>query len=218
MRTLSTTLTHRALPPERSTDSRPPLLIFLHGRGTDEEDLLGLAPMLDERLFLVSARAPFAYEYGGFTWYDITTTAVPDPPRFRESCDRLHQFLLDVRAGYPVDPARVFLFGFSMGCVMSLAMALTAPELIRGVSANSGYVPEGTHLALRWQELQSVEFFITHGTIDPVIPIALARRSQELFNASNAKFTYREYPAGHELTEEGLRETAQWLTGLIDGK
>ena len=218
MKTIPTTLTHRALPPERSTDSRHPLLIFLHGRGTDEEDLLGLAPKLDERLFLVSARAPFPYEYGGFTWYDISTTAVPDGIRFRESCDRLHQFILDVRAGYPVDPARVFLFGFSMGCVMSFAMALTAPELIRGVSANSGYVPEGTHLTFHWQELQSVEFFVTHGTFDPVIPISIARRSEELLKASNAKFTYREYPAGHELTDAGLRETAQWMTRLIDGR
>ena len=218
MRTISTTLRHRVLPPERTGGPPHPLLIFLHGRGADEEDLLGLGPALDERLFLVSARAPFAFEYGGFTWYDITTSAVPDSVRFRESCDRLHQFILDVRKGYPVDPARVFLFGFSMGCVMSFAMALTAPELVRGVSANSGYVPEGTHLALRWQELQSVEFFVTHGTADPVIPIAFARHSEELLKASNAKFTYREYTAGHELTDEGLRETAQWLTRLIDGK
>ena len=218
MQTISSTLFHRVLPPERSADRPHPLLILLHGRGADEEDLLGLAPVFDERLFLVSVRAPFPYEYGGFTWYDITSSAVPDPVRFRESCDRLHQFVLDVRAGYPVDPQRVFLFGFSMGCVMSFAMALSDPGLVRGVSANSGYVPEGTHLMLRWQELQSVEFFVTHGTFDTVLPISFARRSQELLRASNAIFTYREYPAGHELTEEGLRATAEWLRGLIGGK
>ena len=216
MKLISTTLVHQALPPERSGGSHPPLLIFLHGRGTDEEDLLGLAPMLDERLFIVSARAPFPFEYGGFTWYDITTSEVPDSTRFRESCDRLHQFLLDVRTGYPVDPARVILFGFSMGCVMSLAMALSSPDLVRGVSANSGYVPEGTHLKFRWQELQSVDFFVTHGIHDPVIPVALARRAEKLLKASNAALTYREYPAGHELTQEGLRETGDWITRLID--
>ncbi len=216
MKSISTTLVHRALPPERSGGSPPPLLVFLHGRGADEEDLLGLAPMLDERLFLVSAQAPFPFEYGGYTWYDITTSEVPDPVRFRESCDRLHQFLLDVRTGYAVDPARVFLFGFSMGCVMSYAMALTAPELVRGVSANSGYVPEGTHLNFRWLDLQQVEFFVTHGTQDPIIPVSLARRAEALLKASNATLTYREYPAGHELTEEGLRETGGWLKGLIE--
>ncbi len=216
MKTIPTTLTHRALPPERKSAALPPLLIFLHGRGADEEDLLGLAPTLDERLFLVSARAPFPFEYGGFTWYDAGATGTPEPVRFRESADRLHQFLLDVRAGYPVDPSHVFLFGFSMGCVMSFAMGLSAPGLVRGVSANSGYVPEGTHLVFRWQELQHVEFFVTHGTLDPVVPVALGRRSEKLLQGSNATFTYREYPAGHELTPEGLQETAVWLTRLID--
>jgi phospholipase/carboxylesterase len=216
MKTVTTSLIHRALPPERSRGSPPPLLIFLHGRGADEEDLLGLAPMLDERFFLVSARAPFPYEYGGFTWYDITTSEVPDPLRFRESCDRLHQFLSDVRTGYPVDPTRVFLFGFSMGCVMSYAMALTSPELVRGVSANSGYVPEGTHLQFRWQDLQSVSFFVTHGTHDPILPVALGRRAEELLKASAAHLIYREYPTGHEIAEEGLKETAEWLGKLID--
>lgn len=215
MKPIATTLIHRALPPERSGGSPPPLLIFLHGRGADEEDLLGLAPLLDERFFLVSARAPFRFEYGGYTWYDITTSAVPEPVRFRDSCNRLHQFLLDVRTGYPVDPARIFLFGFSMGCVMSYAMALTSPALVRGVSANSGYVPEGTHLQFRWQELASTEFFVTHGTQDPIIPVTFGRRAEQLLAASPARFTYREFPAGHELTDEAVRETAEWLRGLI---
>jgi phospholipase/carboxylesterase len=171
--------------------------------------------MLDERLFIVSARAPFPYEFGGFTWYGLGDGPVPENLSFRASCERLHQFILDVRTGYSVDPSRVFLFGFSMGCVMSYAMALTAPELVRGVSANSGYVPEGSHLTFRWQALQSVEFFVTHGIYDSILPIALGRRAEQLLKASNATVTYREYPADHQLTEEGLRETAEWMKRLI---
>ena len=56
----------------------------------------------------------------------------------------------------------------------------------------------------------------THGTFDPVIPVSFAHRSKELLTTAHARFTYREYPAGHELTDEGLRETAQWLTRMID--
>jgi phospholipase/carboxylesterase len=188
---------------------------LLHGRGADEEDLLGLAPMLDERLFIVSARAPFAFDFGGYTWYGLGNGTIPENRSFRESCDKLHQFILDVRTGYNVDLTRVFLFGFSMGSVMSYAMALTEPGLVRGVSANSGYIPEGSHLRFRWQELQSVEFFVTHGIHDSVLPVALGRRAEELLKASNAKFTYREYPADHQLTEEGMQETAEWLKRMI---
>jgi phospholipase/carboxylesterase len=171
--------------------------------------------MFDDRLFVVSAQAPFPFEYGGYTWYGLGNSVVPEDMSFRESCNRLHQFLLDVRTGYAVDPSRIFLFGFSMGCVMSYAMALTEPGLVRGVSANSGYVPEGSHLQFQWNALQSVSFFITHGTHDSVLPVALGRRAEQLFRSSNANFSYREYPADHQLTEEGLADVVEWMRPLI---
>jgi phospholipase/carboxylesterase len=209
-------LFHRVLPPE-STDGGPhPALIFLHGRGADEEDLLGLTSAFDDRLFVISARAPFTYEYGGYTWYDVGSIGEPDPVRFPESCSRLSQFIIDVKAQYPVDPDRVFLFGFSMGCVMSFAQALSHPGSVRGVSANSGYVPEGTALQLAWQGLAGTAFHITHGTFDPVIPISFARHARSLFEHSNAPFTYTEYPSEHTLAEECIQDTAAWLKGLID--
>lgn len=216
MKTISTTLFHRVLPPERPGPGPHPGLVLLHGRGADEEDLLGLASAFDERLFVISARAPFAYEFGGYTWYDVGQIGAPEPTMFRESCDRLSRFLDDIRAQYPLDPQKVVLFGFSMGCVMSFGLALSRPGIARGVSANSGYVPVGTHLELQWQQLAETSFFITHGTLDPVIPIEMARQTRKLFEHSNAPFIYREYPAGHQLTDTCVEDIAQWLRTLID--
>jgi phospholipase/carboxylesterase len=87
---------------------------------------------------------------------------------------------------------------------------------VRGVSANSGYIPEGTHLLFRWRELQNVAFFITHGTLDPVIPVGFARRARTLFEQSTAQVEYREFPAGHQLSDSAMAETAAWMTRLID--
>jgi phospholipase/carboxylesterase len=216
MKTIDSTLIHRVLPPESSGGGVHPALIFLHGRGTDEEDLLGLTSAFDERLFVISARAPFPYEYGGFTWYDAGAVGEPDTVRFPESCNRLSQFITDVKAQYPVKQDKLFLFGFSMGCVMSFAHALSHPGSVRGVSANSGYVPEGSPLQFAWQELGGTAFHITHGTFDPVIPISFARRTRSLFEHSNASFTYKEYPSEHTLPEECIQDTAAWLRGLID--
>jgi len=216
MKPISSTLVHRVLPPENSGAQIMPTLILLHGRGADEEDLVGLSQVLDGRLLIISARAPFEYAYGGYTWYEVGSIGTPEPVMFRTSCEKLHRFITDVRSSYPVDPSRVFLLGFSMGCVMSFAMALTAPELMRGVSANSGYIPEGTYLEFRWRELQNVAFFITHGTMDPVIPVDFARRARTLFRQSTAQVEYREYPVGHQLSDSGIAETAAWMTRLID--
>ena len=190
---------------------------MLHGRGADEDDLLGLAPYLDERLFILSVRAPFPFPYGGgFTWYDIGTVGTPEPIMFKESYEKLSAFVHNALASYPIDPPHLFLLGFSMGTVMSYSLALTQPSLFRGVIANSGYVPEGTHLALQWNESANVEFFIAHGAADPVVPVQFGRRAKELFSKTNVRFTYREYPMGHQISQESLADFAAWLKDRLD--
>jgi phospholipase/carboxylesterase len=215
MKTIESTLFHRVLPPEHAGGGPHPALIFLHGRGADEEDLLGLTSAFDERLFVISVRAPFTYEYGGYTWYDAGTIGEPDPVRFPESCKRLAQFITDVKAQYPIRQDKLFLYGFSMGCVMSFVQALTQPDSVRGVAANSGYVPDGSLLQYRWQELAGTAFHITHGVYDPVIPVAFARHAKSLFERSNAPFTYKEYPSEHYLPDECIQDTAAWLRVLL---
>jgi len=115
MKTISTTLFHRVLPPERPGPGPHRGLVLLHGRGADEEDLLGLASAFDERFFVISARAPFPYDFGGYTWYDAGTAGAPEPRMFQESCDRLSRFLDDIRTQYPLDPQKLVL---QMGCVI----------------------------------------------------------------------------------------------------
>jgi phospholipase/carboxylesterase len=191
--------------------------MLLHGRGADEEDLLGLADVLDDRLLLLSPRAPYPFGYGGgFTWYDVGEVGEPEPEMFRQSYDRLSIFVSDALARYPIDPAKLFLFGFSMGTVMSFALSLTQPSLFRGVVANSGYVPERTDLRFRWKELERTDFLIIHGTQDPVIPVAFGRRSDELFRTSNAPYQYREYPMAHQISEESLGDINAWLRTRLD--
>lgn len=209
-------LIHKLVPPSTDQPSPYPTLILLHGRGTNEDDLLGLVPYLDPRLFVISVRAPFAFPFGGWTWYEIHEVGGPHPPQFEESFHRLVQFLADAKQHYPVDPRRVFLLGFSMGTVMSFALSLTKPEEIAGVVAHSGYVPEQTSLTLAWDKLQNTSFFVAHGEYDPVIPVHFGRRAKELLVAAKADITYREYPIAHQVNEESLTDLAEWLKQRVD--
>ena len=215
MKPIATTLHHRVAPPEGGVAERLPTLVLLHGRGADEEDLLGLGPYLDDRLLLVAARAPFEYEYGGFTWYDVSPSGQPDPKRFTESYQRCSTFLDDIIREYPIDPAKLFLIGFSMGTVMSYALSLTRPALFCGVSANSGYVPEVPGIQPQWDQLGSLNFMITHGVEDPVIPVELARKARALFEQSNATLNYREYAMGHQISEQSLSDIVAWMAELL---
>lgn len=172
--------------------------------------------MLDKRFLIISARAPYAFPYGGYTWYDLEEVGSPHRGMFEESYQKLSTFLDDVSNGYPVRSDRVILFGFSMGTVMSYALALTRPDKIRAVAANSGYLPEGTSLSYRWQDLAQMEFFITHGVSDPVIPVTLGRRARDIMTRSTAKVTYREYPMLHTLGEQALADVLDWTRTFLD--
>jgi phospholipase/carboxylesterase len=217
IKAIESTLFHIIEAPRTTTASLHPTLILLHGRGADEEDLLGLSSHLDKRLLILSVRAPYPFEYsGGFTWYDIDEMGTPDPAMFKSSYDKLSSFISDALAHYPIDKKQLYLLGFSMGTVMSYALALTQPGLFSGIVANSGYVAEGTRLTYQWDQLSNIEFFVSHGTQDPVIPVQIARKAKGFLEAAHARFDYKEYPVGHQISEESLQDISIWLTQRLD--
>jgi phospholipase/carboxylesterase len=216
---IESSLVHKIMPPRVTLLEQNPTLIFLHGRGANEDDLLGLSEYLDERFLFISVRAPYPFEWGGgFTWYEIIGAGKPEPQMHGESYRRLMQFITDIRRGYPIDQSRLFLLGFSMGSMMSYTLTLSHPELFRGVVANSGYIPEDTDITYEWNKLNGMPFFIGHGTEDPIIPIQFGNKSVELLKAAGARVEYHEYMMGHEISEEGLNDMSLWLTRELDSK
>ncbi len=219
MKPISASLTHIVQPPRAESDGPHPAIILLHGRGADENDLLGLAPYLDPRLLVISARAPFPFQYGGgYAWYDVIEVGLPHPPMFAESYDRLTKFADEVVGGYPVDPERVFLLGFSMGTVMAHALALTRPEKCAGVVAHSGYIPPEQELGIRFRlgDLKGRAWFVAHGTHDPIIPVRFGRETRDLIGDTAADLTYQEYPIAHQISQHSLDDLSAWLTTRID--
>lgn len=216
MQPIASTLHHIILEPEADTRAPHPAVIMLHGLGADEHDLAGLAQFLDPRLLTISVRAPFPLEWGGYKWYDFYDAGKPDPVQFRESTDRLLQFIHDALGSYPIDHRHLYLLGFSMGTVMALAMALSQPSLFRGVIANSGYLAEETHLTYRWNEIGGKSFYVAHGVYDELIPVQASRIIRSKLEDAGARVEYHEYPMAHEISEQSLQAMTRWLTAQID--
>jgi phospholipase/carboxylesterase len=210
-------LHHILIEPEASVSERHPTVIMLHGLGADENDLAGLAQYLDSRLLTIAVRAPFSLEWGGYKWYDFLEMGKPEPRMFKESCDKLSRFIDDALLHYPIDRSQLYLLGFSMGTVMSLAMSLSTPQKFRGVIANSGYLAEGTHLDYRWNQLSTLSFFVAHGLYDQLIPVQASRIIKEKLDKVHARVEYHEYPMAHEIGQQSLNDMARWLTTQIDG-
>ncbi len=212
---LRSTLEHVALPPRQGSRFRPPLLVLLHGRGADEHDLIPVTHYLDARFYIVSVRAPFRFPYGGNTWYDIMDEAKPDPKMFSESFQKLESFIQDAVSFYPVAQGPFYLFGFSMGAMMALSYTMHHPELVRGVAAHSGYLPPETNGTYRWGDVGNTSIFLAHGSNDGIVPVRLARSTQDLFQRSTADFTYREYPIQHNISEDSIADIDGWFKRLL---
>ena len=206
--------------PGRGGQTAPPLLLLLHGIGSNEEDLFGLAPYLDERFLVVSARAPVALAYGGYGWFQIDFTPrgmVADVEQAKKSLAMLPGFVDELVETYGADGRRVYLMGFSQGAMMSLALTLTSPEKVAGVVAMSGRLPEQVlGLEPDQEALTGMPVLVTHGLYDPVLPIENGRAARDYLAGLPVELTYREYPMAHEVSMESLRDVAKWLTNTLD--
>jgi len=202
------------LPANKGKNS--PAIIALHGRGADEHDLVPVVLALEiPDLVLVSPRAPFGFAYGGYAWYGLGDEGVPDPETFQTSLKLLRKFVDEVTVGYPVDRNRLILLGFSQGTMMAYATALTDPGMYRGIVALSGYIPLRSNLPVQLTKLTNLPVFIAHGSDDAVIPPRYGREAAKILAEAGAQVTFHEYPMGHEIREETIRDIKQWIQKLL---
>ncbi len=212
------TLEHVVRPPGVASP-RPPLAILLHGLGADEHDLFGIAPYLDPRLVVVSVRAPREAQPMGYSWFDIDFSESPprlDPRQVVESRDAILRFAAETALAHGADPSRIWLVGFSQGASMAAASALSRPDLFRGIVAHSGRIARLAVPANPPPGLAGFPVLWQHGRADPVVPVSFGREARDVLLALGMRVEYREYPIGHEISEESLRDLAAWLSDRID--
>ncbi len=205
---------------ERPAAAEPEgLLVLHHGRGTEERDLLGLADLLDprQRLHVVTPRAPLVLEGSpGYHWYLVPRVGYPDPATFnaaREALAGLHDGLWEQTG---IGPERTVLGGFSMGAVMSYAMALSGGRPpVAGILAFSGFVPTVEDWEPRFDDRLGTRAFVAHGSRDPIIGIEFARRARELLEAGGLAVEYHESELGHQIDPAQLSAAAGWLDEVL---
>jgi phospholipase/carboxylesterase len=213
-------LFHRAMR-HLVTSERPPVVFLLHGVGADEEDLLPLARGLDPRLLVVAVRAPDEEGPVGFRWYRIDWATTPpraDPEEVARSRERLGRFVEEATRALGADPARVFLYGFSQGAIMSLALLLARPDLVRGVVAHSGRLVKLPGVEPAPAALARAHVLLLHGAEDEVVTVDLGRKAREVLRPLlGDRLAYREYPRlGHAISEESAGDAARWLASQVD--
>ncbi|MDQ0739879.1 alpha/beta hydrolase [Pseudomonas sp. W4I3] len=193
-----------------------PLVIFLHGFGSNEEDLFGIKDALPSTWTYLSVRAPMPVEPRGYRWftktpgdgdYDGVTADLQSSARLIED------FVGKATAKYHTQSDRVFLVGFSQGAIMSYEVGLRRPELLRGIAALSGSVLPVLKAELKPNEaLGKLAIFIGHGTLDQALPYASGTRANEVLEGIGLKPQFHGYPGmNHTISEAEIQDLKTWL-------
>lgn len=195
------------------------LFVLHHGRGADEHDLLGLADVLDPRglLHVVTPRAPLTVPgWPGNHWYLVPRVGYPDPVTFGATYERLAEFHDELWQRTGIAPERTVFGGFSMGSVMSYALALGAERPApAGIVAFSGFIPTVEGWQPHLEDRTSMRALIAHGRNDPVIDVQFARRARELLTAGGLDVDYREFDGGHEIDPPSIPAASRWLNDTL---
>jgi phospholipase/carboxylesterase len=216
----------------RSGSADGPLLIMLHGLGGDEHSMSFFTRSIPAAFTVISPRAPIAIQPGmfpgytdrGYSW--VRSVPAPDRVSFAPAIDQLRPF---IRA---FNRARVFLMGFSQGAALSYALSLAEPDLIAGVIALAGFLPnEAMPPAWRatsaeprtWRERTLSErseskgasprygYLIIHSIDDQIVPLQRAHQARDFLQALGAPVEYHAYPGGHKIAAQGLKDIMRWL-------
>ena len=194
--------------------------MLLHGIGADEHDLFGIAPFLDERFFIASLRAPYDLPYGGYAWFELYIEpgkVVVNVKQAEESRAKLLEFIPKIVADHDLDPARVYLCGFSQGSIISLSAVLTEPAKFAGLVCMSGRCsPEMLPKEYDLEALKYFPIFVTHGVYDPVLPVDNGRGTKEVLSRLPVDLKYNEYEMGHEISQDSLTDVSIWLADKLD--
>ncbi len=193
-----------------------PLVIFLHGFGSNEEDLFGLKDALPSTWTYLSVRAPLPVDASGYRWfakkpgdgdYDGETADL------QRSAQLIEDFVQQATAKYHTQTDRVFLVGFSQGAIMSYEVGLRKPALVRGIAALSGSVLPVLKAELKADAaLDKLAIFIGHGTLDQALPYASATRANEVLQAVGLKPEFHGYVGmPHTISEAEVQDLKAWL-------
>lgn len=197
-----------------------PVLILLHGYGSNEEDLFSFSAELPDELLIISVRAPQTLSFGSYSWFTIhfndTQGKFSDIPEAIEARELVATFIKEIQEKYSIAPENTYLLGFSQGTILSYSVALNYPEIIQKVVALSGYVnPELLPKDVNLKDYSALDFFISHGNLDQVIPVEWANKAPEFLKQLQIKHSYQEYPVGHGVAPKNFFDFKQWIEGHL---
>lgn len=205
---------HYIIKEPKKASKNPPLLVLLHGYGSNEQDLFSFAEELPEELLIVSAQAPYEMGYGAYAWYainfDTINGKISDLKQAKESITKIAGFIDEIKDKYQTDTTKTFLLGFSQGAILSYSLSFMYPNKIQHVIALSGYINTDMIPKNISKEIET-DYYCSHGSVDQVLPVDWARKSKPFLDNLNLQNMYTEYPVGHGVAPQNFYSFKSWI-------
>jgi len=187
-----------------------PLLVFFHGYGGNEEQILRLAPRLSRRNFIcIGLRGSEFLGHRadgrrGFSWKQAAgLDTVTEEYVFRA--------IELTQRSYHVHSERIYLAGICEGATLAYRLGLTFPQHFGGLISLNGARPRAGGPLLHLPEARQLRVFIGHGIANSVVPLSLARQDFRLLYTAGMPVEMRTYPANHRLHADMLRDVNRWI-------
>jgi len=192
-----------------------PLVVFLHGHGGSDEQILRLAPRLSRRNFIcIALRGPHAVtgrhrDQAAFSWGR-------DEPIDPLVEDYVLRSIEQTRRAYHVHSERIYLAGYGEGATLAYRLGLAWPEKFAGVISLNGIMPRRGGPLFRLPEMRQLRVLIAHGLANSVVPLSLARGDYQLLYSAGVDVRMRTYPTTHRIHPDMLRDMNHWIIDHIN--
>lgn len=191
--------------------AKRPLLVAMHGYGSNERDLAGLSSLLPSEFVVASVRAPLALMQSGYAWQDLGGQAQPEPGIFADPAEAVVDWLDGVESEYGSTGTSVSLLGFSQGAAMVSHLFRLYPKRFAAGVFLSGFLgafalDSDAALAERKPPL-----FWGRDANDPIIT-AESVAFASTFLPAHFALTARTYTGvGHGISREEIAEVSDFL-------
>jgi phospholipase/carboxylesterase len=215
---LQTDLPLKYLEQTNADTQNQPLVIFLHGYGSNEQDLFGIKDDLPASYTYLSVRAPMTMEEGSYQWFRKKGEGAynGETDDLKTSGQVLQDFIAQAAKKYHTEPDKVVLVGFSQGAIMSYEVALRHPEAVGAIAALSGRILPVLKSALKPDEKrQALAIFIGHGKEDKRLPYKDGTEANSLLQSISLTPEFHGYEGlGHSISAAEVEDLNAWLQRL----
>jgi phospholipase/carboxylesterase len=201
------------LPVNMDPDKKYKAIFTLHGKGSNEGNMFGLVASLADDFIIIGIRGNLRLG-AGYQYYDLKSIGNPIREMFDEAVRQLEAFILYATEKYPIDPGKRYLLGFSQGAILSITLALTMGDQLKGIVALNGYIPEFVKTEYPLRSVKDVAIFASHGEYDSVFPVRIGHETASYLKEQTQHLTFKLYPTDHGVSEENKVDVINWLSEI----